>query len=586
MVEIKGKESLEAWLRTQPKKVAMLIAARAALRAIPHLSGLPDSWKKKKNNRLPISLLPPLLYGVQIPWIFASVQGHGITKITVNAIAQLVNESSSASQNLSAKPAGAAAYSVARAVGLLANNGNFSFRVAARCAEFSAIAVGAFDTEMWTCISTDIVILKNEGFSTLVAAPLWPEDKMPYWADEAWRLFRNELLEKNSGFDVWIIWYEERLKGKPVDKDEQLIRSGMKTGWFGDGADEYNFELKRRLREAGKWVGSYEDTFRAPNLPEPILKQGTQLWPTPSGLDIVESEIPAAERTDQQIATLHQNILRRVRRLDGVIARLDNSHRLLTDEYRDFVAFVSNDLPDINVATVWSVGSALTEIIDRYEAKRQSAITAGRNTESLELPDEQIFGQLVQLSRDFSAFILAFDEGRTLLQRARDMRMERTASQSQTSNVLKPMLTASGLFAEQAKRLLTAVDRALDIADDRTTTLASASIGLATNSLIAIGRVAHKHWKPVVAASVVIGAPIDIMHKLAGDPNWEVTRAAMQYLTQNANALYAFANHDPVMRRWLEWTIEQVNIAIEAEAKATWPDGLELQRKLRDEWER
>ncbi len=438
----------------------------------------------------------------------------------------------------------------------------------------------------------DMEMCRRFGGIALQDYPLWvdavsfPKMSTPDELLNLWHQFRDELLAENMDFDVWITWYEAILTGNPMDYQSNMIRAGIEVDWIKRGPSASNREIKRRLFDAGKWNGNYETSLEALIPPEPIPQYGTQLQPTPSGLDIVEREIPIGERIDPQIAALHQNILRRIGRLDGVIARLDNSHRLLSDEYRDFAAFVTNELPDISVATVWSVGCALTEIIDRYEAKRQSAILADRNIETLELPDEQIFGQLVQLSRDFSAFILAFEEGRTLLQRTREMRLDRTASQTQTSNILKPMLASSGLFAEQAKRLLIAVDRAIDIADERTTTLASASISLATNSVIAIGRVAHRSWKPVVAASVVIGAPIDIMHKLAGDPNWEVTRAAMQYLTQNANALYAFANHDPVMRRWLEWTIEQVNIAIEAEAKTSWPDGLELQKKLRDEWER
>jgi hypothetical protein len=76
---------------------------------------------------------------------------------------------------------------------------------------------------------------------------------MPKWASEAWQRFKAELHAEHMDFDVWTRWYEDRLRGGPVDFEEQSIRAGMEPEWFDEGPGAYNAELKRRLREAGKW---------------------------------------------------------------------------------------------------------------------------------------------------------------------------------------------------------------------------------------------------------------------------------------------------------------------------------------------
>ncbi|MGZ9074126.1 MAG: hypothetical protein ACXW3G_14745, partial [Rhodoplanes sp.] len=45
---------------------------------------------------------------------------------------------------------------------------------------------------------------------------------------------------------------------------------------------------------------------------------------------------------------------------------------------------------------------------------------------------------------------------------------------------------------------------------------------------------------------------------LAGDPNAETLRAALTYIVQNANALAAFAAHDPQLKAWLDRLISEI----------------------------
>jgi hypothetical protein len=107
---------------------------------------------------------------------------------------------------------------------------------------------------VWNSISNDISILKSSGQKSLFSSPLWSEDGVPVWIVLAFQQLKERLIQENMDFDVWTKWYEERLVGAALDFDELNIRAGMEIDWLDKGPAAYNAELKRRLREAGKWT--------------------------------------------------------------------------------------------------------------------------------------------------------------------------------------------------------------------------------------------------------------------------------------------------------------------------------------------
>ena len=117
------------------------------------------------------------------------------------------------------------------------------------------------------------------------------------------------------------------------------------------------------------------------------------------------------------------------------------------------------------------------------------------------------------------------------------------------------MLSVASLLAQHARALVRTLYRALDAADERTIALVAAGVSTATRSIVAFGRAVAPIIGPVAIASTLAGVNLS---NLAGDPNAETLRAALTYIVQNADAIAAFATHDPQLKTWLDWLISEI----------------------------
>jgi hypothetical protein len=58
----------------------------------------------------------------------------------------------------------------------------------------------------------------------LAATPMWHWGS-PDWASDGWRALRDQLLARSTEhWDVWIDWYEARLRGEPGNEEEEIAR--------------------------------------------------------------------------------------------------------------------------------------------------------------------------------------------------------------------------------------------------------------------------------------------------------------------------------------------------------------------------
>ena len=280
-----------------------------------------------------------------------------------------------------------------------------------------------------------------------------------------------------------------------------------------------------------------------PDVPEP--GPGSIFVATAAGFELDPRLPEETERNDAVQKALHISITRRIERLRNAIARISNTHPILAAEFADYAVFVGPDLAELDVASLWSAGSALSEFVRAFETQNlASTITPPLEPETL--------AEFRALLRDHTAFILGFDTGRRLTARAAAFHaVERPPEQIGNTifAVLRPMLNTPRLLAGRAQHLVSSLTRAFKDLDAKTLAVLVAGDETGKNGLIGLGPALH----PVVLSA----AGIDLALTLAGVKHADTLRAAALFLHDNCDAVTAFIASDPQLTEWLLWLIER-----------------------------
>lgn len=220
MPEIKDEESLKAWLETRPQEDAIVIASRAALRALP---GMATQFESDLTHD-PYALILPVFRASAV----ARVAGNGPTqrqKLQETALSAARSADSAAAEARSADSAAhaalSAAYSAAAAhAALSADSSAAAAHAAALSARSSAAAssAAASSAAAWNAVERDAEKLeKDTEYAEVLVSQLWPKDP-PGELAENWTALRDKLLEHDESWRVWTDWYQDRLDGKPIDE--------------------------------------------------------------------------------------------------------------------------------------------------------------------------------------------------------------------------------------------------------------------------------------------------------------------------------------------------------------------------------
>ena len=212
--EIKDRESLEAWLETQPKEVAVDIAHRAAMRVLP----LYWDWVSRQDD---LTTLPILRLSLT----------NGIAARSATPLIKPVHDYATSRAYPAARFARAAAADVGRTArsaitAVIAANAATS---AANAATAAASAAAAF----WAAVRTDAEL--TEALDDPLTAPLWHEAQNPL--DLFWQDVLDQLPAEDAGWDFWRRWYQGALDAQPLDQD--LIKEIANQGEeFWEGTDD------------------------------------------------------------------------------------------------------------------------------------------------------------------------------------------------------------------------------------------------------------------------------------------------------------------------------------------------------------
>jgi pimeloyl-ACP methyl ester carboxylesterase len=225
-----------------------------------------------------------------------------------------------------------------------------------------------------------------------------------------------------------------------------------------------------------------------PDVPEP--GPGSIFVPTAAGFELDPRLPEETERNDAVQKALHISITRRIERLRDAIARISNTHPILAAEFADYAVFVGPDLAELDVASLWSAGSGLSEFVRAFDTQDPSStITPPLEPETL--------AEFRALLRDHTAFILGFDTGRKLTERAAALHaVERRPEEIKDAvlAVLRPMLNTPRLLAGRAQHLVQSLTRALEDWPAKTFSLLVGSVETGRNSLRFFADGAAKKW--------------------------------------------------------------------------------------------
>ncbi len=174
MADFHDEETLREWLLGRPLEAAVVLSARAALRALPLSGNLleidPARWAR--------DLVLPQFCALAPPWFAGKWPNQG-------------REVRSAARS--------AAHSATRSVTLKKTTGK----------------------DYWNAVLKDAEIFENES-KNVVHNPLWP-DGSPTDVAILWGHMKQTSLALDQDWEVWTDWYEDRLNGAGHPKSRPFI---------------------------------------------------------------------------------------------------------------------------------------------------------------------------------------------------------------------------------------------------------------------------------------------------------------------------------------------------------------------------
>jgi hypothetical protein len=232
-----NSEELEAWLRTQPREVAVAFAARAALRVLPVVQG---ARRPGFDADLFSHIVLPVFRAMAISWAAARYPAHETELAAAADNASNANAANAATANA----ANAAAYAAASA----AANVEYSAPIVRAAAVHAAAAEAAADAyaaapPLWSAISTDATRAEGVAASVIAGSMLWPLHILqPEPLQSLWQDLKAALLAAKQDWQVWTIWFDDRVASYVRDEERELAYVRIEDALWDQGPAIVNAE--------------------------------------------------------------------------------------------------------------------------------------------------------------------------------------------------------------------------------------------------------------------------------------------------------------------------------------------------------
>ena len=396
MAQITSREELEAWLKDKPADWAQVIAVRAALIVLPYAftKRIPDKWVSTYSHAL--------FRAIGTAWAARSFLAHDMGIATANAAsaayAAVYAANAAAYSNEAAYAAAVAANVVASATNAATYSADAA-NAAANAALDDAADYSLHSAATWANISHDCDWIASHDDPTLASRlltrePLWPAGEPEGW-NQARTFMDERLTTLNQGYQVWIDWYNRRIKGEraafdiPGDSDRTedktiLARLADATNedFWDKGATYVNTTLQGWIDAARERVRPRDAPFITDPLrqleaaPEPIPPQNQNAIPftaTESGkIRIDLSRNADALRMDADAQDRHAEAIREAQALLDR-CRLSNSAARFVSGFENYLSAGGETLADLRPSLFVQRGEKLRQEIAAYETGQQDS---------------------------------------------------------------------------------------------------------------------------------------------------------------------------------------------------------------------
>jgi hypothetical protein len=218
MVDFSDFREARLWLEGHPRTVSVTIASRAALRVLPLI--VMGQGRRRRNN-FSSKIVLPVFRATAVTWAVAKFPARS-RKLRTSVRASTHADAAYADTDTSADAAAAnsaayAAYAANTSTSAAADAVQAIDLAAAAAHAAAAIAgvatasAAAADADF---IETGVLAAPGISASELAGAPLWLDVAIPGEIADCWTRLKEALSTAAEGWEVWIDWYEDRLRGQ------------------------------------------------------------------------------------------------------------------------------------------------------------------------------------------------------------------------------------------------------------------------------------------------------------------------------------------------------------------------------------